>query len=371
MYKMQFGFVNGRCHDAGRCAIRSSMAGEYTTGGRGLGRALVAAALGAMAWPALAQAGTDVVVTTSGDRLVGEIKRLEKEVLVFSTDYSDSDFRIKWGKVARVESDREYLVETFKSLRGTGTLRTDAAEPTAASVGGQSIPFPDIATIQPVERTLRSRFDAGFSLGLSGTRANSARQFTAGGELSYKDDRRVVTASTNLFASSQSGAPRTSRWDASSEYRRFVGRRYYAMGTGSFLSSDEQSLDLRSTLGGGLGWYVLRSPTQHLAVAGGLAWTNERYRDPATPVANSAETFGGFEFKTERLKVFDLVSQGVILPSLTVAGRYRLNYKLDLDFNLPGDWFFRTGFYGNFDSKPPAGLSRNDYGWSNAFGLKF
>jgi hypothetical protein len=48
-----------------------------------------------------------------------------------------------------------------------------------------------------------------------------------------------------------------------------------------------------------------------------------------------------------------------------------MNYKLNFDFNLPGDWYWRIGFFDNFDSLPPATVSKNDYGWSNAFGLKF
>jgi hypothetical protein len=48
-----------------------------------------------------------------------------------------------------------------------------------------------------------------------------------------------------------------------------------------------------------------------------------------------------------------------------------LTYRLDLDFNLPGDWYFRVGLFDNYDSKPPEGFSKNDYGWSNGFGFKF
>ena len=42
--------------------------------------------------------GQDVVITTTGDRLVGEIKRVEKDVLTLETAYSDSDFKIEWEK---------------------------------------------------------------------------------------------------------------------------------------------------------------------------------------------------------------------------------------------------------------------------------
>ena len=74
---------------------------------------------------------------------------------------------------------------------------------------------------------------------------------------------------------------------------------------------------------------------------------------------------------TEKLKITDLVTRFTYYPSLTIDGRYRINYTFDLDFNLPGDWYFRVSIFENFDSEPPAGLSKNDYGWSNAFGFKF
>ena len=94
-------------------------------------------------------------------------------------------------------------------------------------------------------------------------------------------------------------------------------------------------------------------------------------RTPSIPTKDSAEAYVGTEFMTEKLKFADLVTRFTYYPSLTIDDRYRINYKFDLDFNLPGDWYFRVGIFENFDSQPPPGLSRNDYGWSNSFGLKF
>lgn len=102
-----------------------------------------------------------------------------------------------------------------------------------------------------------------------------------------------------------------------------------------------------------------------------MAWNNEQYTDPEIPTKNSAEAYLGTEFMTERLKFADLLTRLTYYPSLTIGGRYRINYNFDLDFNLPGDWYFRIGFFENFDSKPPTDLSKNDYGWTNGFGLKF
>ena len=320
---------------------------------------------------ARASAATDVVTMVTGERIVGEIKKVEKDVLTIETTYSDSDFKIEWDQIASIESDRQFLVETFDGKRLSGTLKADPAKKGTVLVGNDSVLLADLAAIVPFERSFWSRFEAGFDFGYSMTQANSAKQLTLGGNLLYRDKQIVDTALANAFKSSQSNAPETQRWDFGNDFRYLLGDRWYANTTQDFMNSDEQGLDLRTTIGGGGGRYLLRSASQHLALGGGLAWTNEKYTDPAIPTKDSAEAYVGTEFMTEKLKFADLVTRFTYYPSLTIEDRYRINYKFDLDFNLPGDWYFRIGIFENFDSQPPPGLSRNDYGWSNSFGLKF
>jgi hypothetical protein len=319
----------------------------------------------------IAYAAKDVVITTSGDKLVGEIKKVEKDVLTFSTDYSDSDFKIKWEKIASIESDRQFVVETFEGKRLAGSMKPEPEKKAAAEIAGTSVKLPQVANVQPVERSFLSRFDSGFDVGYSMTRANSAKQLTLGGNLAYHDEHNVDSAFFTAFKSSQANAPQTKRWEIGNDFRHLLGERWYVNTIQNFLNSEEQQLSLRTTLGGGGGRYLFRSSSQYLALGGGMAWTNERYTDPAVPTKNSAEAYVGTEFNTEKLKVTDLVTRLTFYPSVTIPGRYRANYTFNLDFNLPGDWYFRIGLYDNFDSRPPTGLSRNDYGWSNSFGLKF
>jgi putative salt-induced outer membrane protein YdiY len=320
---------------------------------------------------ASASAATDVVTMITGERIVGEIKKVEKDVLTIETTYSDSDFKIEWDQIASIESERQFLVETFDGKRLSGVLKVDPATKAAVLVGTDSVLLADLAAMVPFERSFWSRFDAGFDFGYSMTQANSAKQLTLGGTLLYRDRQIVDTALANAFKSSQSNAPDTQRWDFGNDFRYLLGDLWYVNTTQDFMNSDEQKLDLRTTIGGGGGRYLFRSAAQHLALGGGLAWTNERYTDPAIPTKDSAEAYIGTEFMTEKMKFADLVTRLTYYPSLTVDDRYRLNYKFDLDFNLPGDWYFRIGIFENFDSLPPSGLSRNDYGWSNSFGLKF
>ena len=285
-----------------------------------------------------ASAAKDVVITTSGDRLVGEIKKVEKDVLTFSTDYSDSDFKIKWDKIASIESDRQFLVETFDGRRLSGPLKTAPEKRGAVDVADTPLQLPNVSAVQPFERSFWSRFDAGFDFGYSMTQANSAKQLTLGGTLSYHDQENLDTLLVNVFKSSQANAPETKRWDAGNDFKHLLGQNWYVNTGQEFLNSDEQQLQLRTTLGAGGGRYLLRTSSQYLALGAGLAWNNEMYTDSAVPSKNSAEAYLGTEFMTERLKFADLLTRFTYYPSLTISGRYRLNYRFDMDFNLPGDW---------------------------------
>ena len=135
--------------------------------------------------------------------------------------------------------------------------------------------------MQPVERTFWSRFDAGLDFGYSMTRTNSAKQLSLGANLSYRDEQ-LLRCAVRQRVQELAGRTRPTRSDGTSanDFRRFLGSRWYVNTTQDFLNSEEQGLDLRTTIGGGGGRYLLRSASQHLALGGGLAWTNENYTDP-------------------------------------------------------------------------------------------
>ena len=331
----------------------------------------VASIAGVMGHTDVVYAQQDVVTTTTGDRLVGEIIRVDKDVLTFSTGYSDSDFKIEWDKIVTIESTRQFLMETFDGRRLSGSLATDPNTKGAVQIAGASVPLTQVSAVQPIERNFWSRFESGLDFGYSMTKTNSAKQLSLGSNLSYRDENYYDVLFVNIFSSTQANAPDTQRWDVGNDFRRFLGNRWYVNSTQDFLNSEEQGLDLRTTIGGGGGRYLLRSSAEHLAVGGGLAWTNENYTDPTLPTKDSGEAYLSTEFMTEKLKITDFITRFTYYPSLTIDDRYRLAYRFDFDFNLPGDWYLRIGFFDNYDNQPPASFSKNDYGWSNSFGFKF
>jgi hypothetical protein len=86
----------------------------------------------------------DIVIPNNGDRLVGEIKSVEKDKLTLETTYSDVDFKIEWEDVASIESTRQFLVETFDGKRLSGSLKPDPAQKMVVQVGDTTVKLPDV-----------------------------------------------------------------------------------------------------------------------------------------------------------------------------------------------------------------------------------
>jgi len=68
-----------------------------------------------------AQPRTDVVTLANGDRITGEVIRLERGRLEFKTDDAGTIY-LEWDKLAHVESVRQFEVSTTDDRRFVGRV---------------------------------------------------------------------------------------------------------------------------------------------------------------------------------------------------------------------------------------------------------
>src|SRR4029078_5298188 len=122
-----------------------------------ISRTIVSAILLWLVAGSTAHAQPDTVTTATGEKIVGEIKSVEKDVLTIETPYSDSDFKVKGDQVVAIDSARQFMVETFDGRRLSGALTTDVAKK-AMQVGAVTVALAEISTIQPFARWFWSRF---------------------------------------------------------------------------------------------------------------------------------------------------------------------------------------------------------------------
>ena len=206
-----------------------------------------------MSFELLAQ--TDSLVTTNGNVMVGEIKEMKQGVLQIETDYSDSDFKIEWDKIARIKSSQDFIITLSKGLRYTGSVKTALADPGKILIsdiksGEVIVDKSDLVFLKSVDRTFLSRLSLMMSVGYTLTKANNMEQLSGLLNAGYLSTTFGVNAYVNTVRSFQSVNDTvntsTRRTEAGIGGQVFIVRDWFAMVKSDFLQSTEQKLKLRA-----------------------------------------------------------------------------------------------------------------------------
>ncbi|MGY0393128.1 DUF481 domain-containing protein [Bizionia sp. KMM 8389] len=311
----------------------------------------------------------------NNDKLIGEIESMDRGVVTVSTDYSDSDFKITWIDIKSLKSQQTFLLTLSDGQRINSSFNTKDGEEGKVTVieNGveKTIPISDIVYIKPVESDFLSRIVASVSVGFNLTKSNNLRQFSVSSNLSYTAYKWLLTGSFNSVRSNQDDVAETQRTDASLGFKYFMKNDWFASTEANFLSNNEQKLDLRTTVKGGLGKYFVHSNKLFFAGGFGLAWNNERFSDEFNTHQNSMEAYGALSLNMFDFNDFSMSTDVTFYPSLTESGRYRADYNLSLKYDLPLDFFIKLAVTYNYDSKPVEGASDSDYVFQSTFGWEF
>ena len=318
---------------------------------------------------------TDIILLVNGDRLTGEIKHLSQGILSLSTDTMDT-VNIKWEKVRALSTQQYLQVELLSGRRYYGTAPDEKVASIAVSDEDsgqqQALPLGEIARIDPIERgELLQRLKGNFSLGYNFTKASNVETLTFSGQLRSRTDIREWELDGSANVTAQSG-PDATVYDFSGSYSRFLAQRKYYVGRLRFESNTELGLDLRTSLAGGIGYYVKQDAHQELSVVAGLAANDEQYAGESKK--NSLDAIIGTSYSYYRVSPLnaDIDFTLALIPSLTESGRVRSEANAYLRWELVDDLYFELSMYGTYDSQP--GVEANsefDYGTTTSIGYSF
>src|SRR3954466_1455986 len=330
--------------------------------------------------PAFAREKTDVIVMKNGDRITGEVKRLENGVLKVDLDYVDGTLSIRWLKAARLESKALFLVQLEDGNIFSGKVITSQG-PIPLSIEIQPedqqsfrIEESRVVRMTQTSEALLHRFSANVTLGATYSKGNNATQYNIGSVVDYTEVRWGGSLNYSSNLASNTGATTTTRNQVDlAAYRLLRWQNYFYQGTAGFLQSSVQGIDRQTTLGMGIGRYVKNSNLIRFTILGGLGWQRINYvpevsiqRMQDTAVGLISSNLEVFSFKKTRLKVY-----GTLAPALSQRGRLfsRLNATYYLSVFGKVDWNF--SFYGSWDTQPPAHLPSSDYGTSTGLSYTF
>ncbi|HEX7772456.1 MAG TPA: DUF481 domain-containing protein [Pyrinomonadaceae bacterium] len=331
-----------------------------------------------LASTALAKNVDDLVVLKNGDRMTGEIKGLQSGEFRIKSDYMAEAVRLDWSKIDRIESKSTFMIWLVDGKLVTDVMRllpTNSSESPNFIIGSNEsirVPQVDVIRITPAGRQFWKRLEGSIDFGFSFTSGNDQYQTQLTATTTYRTGDHSFTASIDSAFSGQTEGASLTRNQFSFDYRKQLSQRWYVGGLFDLLRSDQQSLNLRTTVGGLAGRNLLQTENTRLSVFGGVAVARENYSASiGTPRSTNTDAIAGADFATFRFSRTDIRSRFSLFPSLTTPGRVRLQGTSDLRIKIVKDLWWGFHIYENFDSKPPVRADKNDLGVSTSVGWKF
>ncbi|HEU4833932.1 MAG TPA: DUF481 domain-containing protein [Pyrinomonadaceae bacterium] len=321
----------------------------------------------------------DVVVLKNGDRLTGEIKGMQRGELKIKADYMAEAVRLDWARVERIESKSVFMIALVDGKLFTTVMHLlpKNSDETPNFVLGSSdnalrVHQSDVIRIIPASPRFWKRLEGSIDFGFSFTSGNDQYQTQLTATTTYRTGSHSFTTSIDSAFSGQTDGDSTARKQFTFDYRKQLTQRLFVGGLFDLLQSDQQSLNLRTSIGGLVGLNLRQTEQSRLSIFGGMVGTREHYSAGiGKPRATNADALAGVDFSTFRFKTTDIRSRFNLYPSLTTPGRVRLQATSDLYIKVVKDLYWGFHVYENFDSKPPVRADKNELGVSTSLGWKF
>ncbi len=331
----------------------------------------------------------DRVTLSNGDRVTGQLLFMDAKSVVVRSDLM-GEVKIDRSAVSTIESEGPLHVTLGSGERLLGPVRAAGGTVRIGgpAAGERSVPLEAVEALRNEERQRawereeRRRRDppwldfwtGSISVGLAAARGNArTATFTSGAtaqrttgfdKIGLKYSQIYSTQSTRLpfgaTANRVSGAAR---------YDRNFGTRLFGYGSAQFDFDEFQDLDLRSVLGGGLGYHVLRSDRTFLNVDLGGAWNREKFATDL--VRHSGEVVVGEESRHALTSALTLFQSLTVNPNLSQAGQFRLAFDGGATVRLSRSLSLHVTLTDRYLSNPLPGLRKNDVLLSTGVTLGF
>src|SRR5882672_5301904 len=162
----------------------------------------------------------DTVVMKNGDRLTGEVKRLQSGVLYIETDYMSGSIGLDWKQVETVQSTATFQVVLDDGRRVIGLIEKISGQSAPGedfairqSQGERRTDAHDVVDIEPQKSSFWRQLKGSFDLGYSLTSGNSQHQASASANASYLTTRWSAAGSFDSSVGGQSGGSQTNKQD--------------------------------------------------------------------------------------------------------------------------------------------------------------
>ena len=310
----------------------------------------------------------------NGDRLTGTIIKADGKTLTLKTDYAGT-INISTDAIAEVVSKDPLYLETNDGKTIIGKIEASGGKYEVETKETNKVSG-EMAAVRAIrsqaeqaayERMLKPSWfdlwngglDFGYSLTTGNTRTNT---LALGANLSRqsKRDKTTLYAAYINAKNKNKGVTETTAnaIRGGGRYEINLSSRVTTFGFADFEYNQIQLLDLRSVLGGGFGYYVVKRDRVQLQAFGGGAYNRENFSTGLR--RNSGELFVGEDFA---LKLSDRVlfkERFQLFPNMTERGEYRHTFDSSLTTKLTNWMTWNVTASNRYISNPPSGSKNND-----------
>jgi len=319
----------------------------------------------------------DQVTVENGDRVSGNIVKSDRNSLTMKTEFF-GEVTIPWDSIREIISDQELFVTAANGQVLVGTVST-----TGSRLQVRISQADTVAVEKAVVETLRSQaeqdaydaeierlsnpalldfwsgyIDGGFSF--SGGNADTSAISTSMRTQRSTPRDKISIYTTTLFAqNSNSGVSETTAnaIRGGTRYEVTVSDRLFTFGFLDLEFDEFQELDLRSVLGGGVGWHLQNTDRTVFDVFSGGSFNQEFF---TSETRRSGEILLGQELTYKLVESTDLSERLAFYPNLSNTGEYRLQFDSTLTTELAKWLALHITLSDRFLSNPLSGVKKND-----------
>ena len=326
----------------------------------------------------------DQVVLTNGDRLSGTITKSDGKTLVIKTDLA-GEVTIQWTAVQSLTSATPlHVVTASKTVVGAVTTADGNLAVNTTPGGPVDIPRVEVMALRndqeqaayekSLHPTLLQGWNGGANIGFALTGGNSETKNLA---IAFTADRKTphdeIALYTNTIYATNDAAGAVPNVTANAtqggaRYDRNLTKRVFAFGSADFQTDALQNLNLRSVLGGGLGFHAINTSRTTLDFLGGLNYTHESY---VGLDHNFAALTLGEELMYKLGASTVLAEKLYFFPNLSDTGEYRGTFNFGTITKLSKWLGWQNAFGDIYVTNPPMGKKQNDVQLTTGINVSF
>ena len=319
----------------------------------------------------------DQVTVENGDRVSGNIVKSDRNSMTMKTEFF-GEVTIPWDAIREIISDQELFVTAANGQVLVGTVSTTGSSLQVRISQADTVPV-EMAVVEnlrsqaeqdayeaEIER-LRDPglldfwsgyIDGGFSFS-GGNVDTSAISTSMRTRRSTQRDRISIYATTLFAQNGNSGVTETTAnaIRGGTRYEVTVSDRLFTFGFLDLEFDEFQDLDLRSVLGGGLGWHVQDTDRTVFDVFSGGSFNQEFF---TSETRRSGELVLGQDLTYRLVESTRLSERFSFFPNLSNTGEYRLQFDATLTTDLAKWLAWHFTISNRFLSNPVPGVKKND-----------